>query len=73
MWILETLKKIYFLVLDPYSAPTCEAGGRMTCHSSATCENLSQGFCCKCIQGRKLGKLWSLLDNAPNYLVGCAI
>ena len=23
----------------------------MTCHSSATCENLSKGFCCKCIQG----------------------
>ena len=45
----------------------------MTCHSSATCENLSQGFCCKCIQGRKLGNLWSLLDNVLNYLVGCAI
>ena len=43
--------KISSNVLDPYSAETCEAGGEMTCHSSATCENIQDGFCCKCIEG----------------------
>ena len=23
----------------------------MTCHSSATCENINDDFCCKCIHG----------------------
>ena len=38
-------------LLDPYAAPSCEKGGHMTCHSSATCENVNDGFCCKCIDG----------------------
>ena len=38
-------------LLDPYTAPSCEKGGHMTCHSSSTCENVNDGFCCKCIEG----------------------
>jgi nidogen (entactin) len=38
------------LGLDPYSAQHC-ASGHMVCHSSSSCEDLRDGFCCKCING----------------------
>ena len=40
----------FFLGLDPYSARSCDLG-QLTCHGSATCEDHSNGFCCKCING----------------------
>lgn len=30
---------------------TCASGGRLQCHSSAICEDLREGFCCKCKDG----------------------
>lgn len=30
---------------------TCASGGRLQCHSSATCEDNSSGYCCKCKEG----------------------
>ena len=42
--------KSFFQGLDPYSARSCDLG-QLTCHGSATCEDHSNGFCCKCING----------------------
>ena len=36
--------------LDPYTAKSCDQG-HLTCHGSATCQDVSDGFCCKCING----------------------
>lgn len=36
---------------EPAQARTCAAGGRLQCHSSATCEDTRDGFCCKCKDG----------------------
>lgn len=30
---------------------TCATGGRLMCHSSATCEDINEGYCCKCKTG----------------------
>lgn len=47
----HSLKKhSIFSGLDPYSANSCDLG-KLTCHGSATCQDTSTGFCCKCMEG----------------------
>lgn len=41
---------------------TCGTGGRLQCHSAATCEDTSDGYCCKC-KDEYYGNGYSCIKN----------
>lgn len=49
---------------------TCASGGRLQCHSSATCEDTHDGFCCKCKEGFYGNGFSCILNNIPIRVTG---
>lgn len=54
------------------SPKTCASGGRLQCHSSATCEDLRdrEGFCCKCRDGFYGNGLSCIKNSVPIRVTG---
>lgn len=55
---------------EPSQALTCASGGRLQCHSSATCEDTQDGFCCKCKDGYYGNGNSCILNNIPIRVTG---
>lgn len=49
---------------------TCASGGRLQCHSSATCEDTQDGFCCKCKDGFYGNGYSCIKGNIPIRVTG---
>lgn len=49
---------------------TCASGGRLQCHSSATCEDTQDGFCCKCKDGYYGNGYSCILNTVPIRVTG---
>lgn len=49
---------------------TCASGGRLQCHSSATCQDVQDGFCCKCKDGFYGNGLSCIRNSVPIRLTG---
>lgn len=68
-------------IVEPDNAPrqeeivtpsSCSGGGRLQCHSMATCEDVQDGFCCKCKDGY-YGNGYSCIKNTVPIRVTGAI
>lgn len=55
-----------------HTATSCSSGGRLQCHSSATCEDLvgKPGFCCKCREGYYGNGLSCIKNSVPIRVTG---
>jgi nidogen (entactin) len=49
---------------------SCSSGGRLQCHSQATCEDNQEGFCCKCKEGFYGNGLSCIKNNVPLRVTG---
>lgn len=49
---------------------TCASGGRLQCHSSATCEDTHDGYCCKCKEGFYGNGYSCILNTIPIRVTG---
>lgn len=72
----ESLQCFFFLFSQNLSQEeidqplTCASGGRLQCHSAATCEDTQDGFCCKC-KSHYYGNGFSCIrDNIPIRVTG---
>lgn len=55
---------------ETVQALTCATGGRLQCHSSATCEDNNDGFCCKCKSGYYGNGYSCILSTVPIRVTG---
>lgn len=49
---------------------TCASGGRLQCHSAATCEDNQDGFCCKCKDGFYGNGNSCIMNSVPIRVTG---
>lgn len=49
---------------------SCSTGGRLQCHSMATCEDIQDGFCCKCKESYYGNGYSCIKNNVPIRVTG---
>lgn len=56
--------------IESQSPTSCSSGGRLQCHSSATCQDIRDGFSCKCRDGFYGNGYSCIKNNVPLRVTG---